>query len=231
MDRYLESLNKFKSIGFNPKERLLLKKIALYIKGDISALRLIDNLSEKNIEFVVMVLNKVINDARKFNRYFIELPKDLNFNVNYPYALYSGDTYRFGLLHNTLKFNGPYSATSYKNKFLAKHFVELTGSFYYPHGSLLVRNDWLKIISKYPFLDSYLFNISKDSKNDYTFDEVSNIVKEKLNYFIDRDFEYFLDDNIKSIRFIEDKRYFDVYRLMDGGVPSFKEVILSRQKR
>ncbi len=231
MDIYLESLNKFKSVGFSPKERLLLKKIALYIKGEISTIRLIDNLSEKNIEFVVMVLNKVVNDAKRFNRYFIELPKDLEFNTTYPYALYSGDTYRFGLLHNTLKFTGPFSATDKKSKFQAKHFVELTGRFYYPHGASIIRNDWLKIISKYPYLDNYLYNISLNYKGKYSFEEIKKYIDSYFNKNINYYFENLLDENIDSIRFIEDKKYFETYNMMDGKVLSFKEAILSRQKR
>ena len=230
MDKYLESLNKFRSICFNPKERLLLKKIALYINGDISTTRLIDNLSEKNIEFVVMVLNKVVNDAKRFNRYYIELPKDLFFNTNYPYAIYSGDSYRFGFLHNTLKFNGPMSITDQKSKYSAKHFVELTGSFYYPHGSRIIRNDWLKIINKYPNLDTYLYNISMNDKIKHSYEETKTYVNNYLKSNIDQNFEYLANENINSIRFIEDKRYFDVYSVMDGRIPSFKEAILRRQK-
>ncbi len=231
MDQYLESLNKFRSLGFNPKERLLLKKIALYIKGDITITRLISNLSEKNIEFVVMVLNKVVNDARKFNHYYIELPKDLNFNINYPYAIYSGETYRYGLLHNTLKFKGPLKETNYKEKFSDKHFAELTGYFYLPYGSTIIKNDWLKIISKYPNLDAYMYNISLNYKNNFSFEDTKNYIKDFLKHNINNHFEYFSDENINSIRFIEDKRYFDVYSVMDGRVPSFKEVILNRNKR
>ena len=231
MDIYLESLNKFKSLAFNPKERLLLKKIALYIKGDISTFRLIDNLSEKNIDFVVMVLNKVVNDARRFNRYFIPLPNDLHFNVDYPYALYSGDVSRFGLFHDTLDFTGPLSLIKCKSKFPAKHFVELTGCFYYPHGTSLVRNDWLKIISKWPYLDTYLYNIGVNSKDRVSFEETKKLVASYLRYYINSDFENFADENIESVRFIEDRRYFDVYKMMDGQVPAFKEVLLSRQKR
>ena len=228
MDRYLESLNKFRSVCLNPKERLLLKKIAFYIKGDISITRLIDNLSEQNIEFVVMVLNKVVNDARRFNRYYIELPKDLEFNTNYPYALYAGDTYRFGFLHNTLKFNGPYSVTNSKNKFSDKHFVELTGRFYYPHGASLIRNDWLKIISKYPNLDFYLYSLNNKIKHSY--EETKMYVNNYLKKNINQNFEYLANENIDSIRFIEDKRYFDVYSVMDGRVCSFKDTILKRNK-
>ena len=230
MNKYLESLAKFKSVCFNPKERLLLKKIALYINGDISTTKLINNLSEKNIEFVVMILNKVVNDARRFNRYFIELPKDLNFNTNYPYALYVGDSYRFGFLNNTLKFSGPLSITEKKSKYSARHFVELTGSFYYPYGARIVRNDWLKIISKYPNLDTYLYNISLNYHQKHLYEETREYIKNYLDNNINRNYEYLLEENINSIRFIEDKRYFDVYSIMDGRVSSFKEAILSRKK-
>ena len=230
MNQYLESLNKFRSVCFNPKERLLLKKIALYINGDISTTKLIDNLSEKNIEFVVFVLNKIVNDARRFNRYYIELPKDLFFNIKYPYAIYSGDYYRFGFLHNTLKFNGPMSITEQKSKYSAKHFVELTGNFYYPYGARIIRNDWLKIISKYPNLDTYLYNISLNDKIRHSYEEIKIYVNNYLRSNIDNKYEYLANENINSIRFIEDKRYFDIYSVMDGQVPSFKETILNRQK-
>ena len=227
MNRYLESLYKYKSICLNPKERLLLKKIALYINGDISTTKLIENLSEKNIEFVVMVLNNVVNDARKFNSYYIELPKNLDFNVKYPYALYAGDTYRFGFIHNTLKFCGPLSIVENKEKYPAKHFAKLTGSFYFPHGTTLNRNDWLKIISKYPNLDAYLYSISCHK---YSFEEMQNYIHKYLDDNINCHLENFLDDNIASIKYLEDKRYFDVYSVMDGKISTFKDVILSRQK-
>ena len=230
MDKYLESLNKIKSVCFNPKERLLLKKIALYINGNISTIELINNLSEKTIEFVVAVLNKVTNDATRSNRYFIEFPKDLDFTVKYPYALFAGDTYRFGFLHNTLKFKGPLKETNYKSKFSAKHFIELTGNFYYPYGLPIIRNDWLKIISKYPNLDTYLYNISLINKNKHTYEEIRKYIKNYLDCNINNNFEYFPNKNIDSIKFVEDKRYFDVYSMMDGRVSSFKEVVLSRQK-
>ena len=198
MNQYLESLAKFKSIGFNPKER---------------------------------ILNTVVNDARKFNRYYIELPKDLEFRTKYPYAIYAGDTYRFGLLHNTLKIKGPLSCTENKSIISSKRFIELTGCFYYPNGVSIIRNDWLKIISKYPNLDTYLYNLSLNSREKYSFEDAKKRFDKYLNSNINYYFENLLEENINSIRFIEDKRYFDVYSVMDGRVPSFKEVILSRQKR
>ena len=229
MNEYLKSLNKFKSICFTPKERILLKKIALYINGDISITELIENLSEKHIEFVVMVLNKVANDAKRNNRYFIELPNDLDFNVSYPYSLYRGDTKRFGLLHNTLEFEGP--KIFRVKKVDSKHFLELTGRFYYPYGIAIIRNDWLKILSKYPYLADYLYKISLNSMKKYSLEEVKKYVDDYLNTNINNHFENLLDENINSIRFVEDKRYFDVYSVMDGRATSFDKMVLTKKKR
>ena len=78
--------------------------------------------------------------------------------MSYPYSLYRGDTKRFGLLHNTLEFEGP--KIFRVKKVDSKHFLELTGRFYYPYGTAIIRNDWLKILNKYPYLADYLYKIS-----------------------------------------------------------------------
>lgn len=217
MDKYIESLNKFKSICYTPKERLLLKKIALYVNGVISITDLISNLSEKNIEFVVFVLNKIANDAERELKYYIELPINSNFDSNYPYAIWVGNTSKFGVFHDELVFNGP---MNFKKKYNSKEFAEINGDFSFPNGVLMKKSDWLKILCLNDDLIIDMYHVFNKKENYLIF-------RENVKNYLERNM---VDANdLGKICFIKDNNYFSLYKVMDGKTGSFKDTILSRK--
>ena len=222
MEKYLESLAKFKSIGFSLKERLLLKKIGLYIEGKITITNLIANLSEKNIEFIVLVLNKIAIDGEKSLRYYIELPKNINFDSNYDYAIWAGNTTRFGLFHNELMFRGP---RVNDKKVDSRDFLEVSGDINFPNGLLISRNDWLRLLSKCPDLDTYMYSSFKKCRESYS--EFSSNIKGYLKNNINL-LEKVSNDELNNVEYKVNKNYFNVYKVMDGKTGSFKDVVLNR---
>ncbi len=223
MDKYLVSLEKFKSVCFTPKERLLLKKIALYIKDEITMSDLIANLSEKNVEFVVFVLNKIAIDCERSLKYYVELPCDRFFNHKYPYAIWAGNTKRFGFFHNELEFQGPMVKSS--GKYNSENFMEINGDFYLPNGLIINRNEWLKILKNNPNLMTYMYKSLRNERSNF-FDfssEVKNYLDSNINFGESNNGQY-----IDNISYEENKNYFNIYNVMDGKTGSFKKIILNR---
>ena len=222
MNDYLKSLAKFKSIGFSLKERLLLKKIGLYIEGKITINNLITNLNENNIEFIVFVLNKIAIDGEKKLKYYIELPINVSFESKYDYAIWAGYVSKFGLFHNTLKFNGPLVNDK---KYDSRDFIEVVGDFNFPNGLLITRNDWLRILNRCPNFATYMYRFYDKKKESYS--EFSNNIRVYLNNNINL-LENVSNDELNKVDFKVNKNYFNLYKIMDGKTGSFEDVVLNR---
>lgn len=248
MQKYLAFLDRI-SLNVKENQLYLIDLLRQFILGKISDYELCNSLNSEDVFTFCTLMNKVL-DCNFSNdvRYFIELPRDRDFNTMLSKGIFAGKTLSYGIDHDLLKVVGPSFVKLQADIFDTTSFTEIKGNFSnIPNGAMISTRDWFKVISKYPDLYDYILNsydnipfrlnsdIFSCPSYYYSHHDLENKIKEGLNkvdkviprihwYAYSSQIEL-SDEVINSIRFVIQESFVTVCDIEDCNLGTFKELV------
>ena len=200
MQDYIETLKKINSVALTPKERLLKKRIELYIRKQIEPNDILITTSLKEIEFTVFCLNKILNEEKE--KYLIKLP-----TKQFPdLYIYHAQTKRIGL------FNTYYEINLHNNNIHSRNindtnYAEIIGNLNFPTGTPINLEEYLTIMAQ-------TLNFPPAQFEPINFKDIDYLTKDQLASIKLKD---------RNLALVNDINFYE------GNLPTFEELVQKRE--
>ena len=161
MQKYLDFLDS-SAIDINEDYLYLINLLRKFVLGKISPYNLTHSVKDDDFFVFYVLINQLVRFNYRVVRYFIELPKDKNFQTNYPKGIFAANTISYGVNNiDLLELVGPsfMRIKTHLETFDSISYTEITGNFSsIPNGAMISTSDYFRIIIKYEELFNYMIN-------------------------------------------------------------------------
>ncbi len=223
----------------------LFQYILRYIKEEISMEELVKIIPSTSWNDMVHIINKIINYKSEHVAYYIEVPRDINFNTISKKAIIKARLDSPSLYYNLLEVLGPRGFLNSSKNFVDSRYLMITGDFGLNFdGTILSFKDYVRIFANSDFIYKLMYDLMNDSVlyftkgiekvdmetvREKTDETISKALKGEINnqrdWYLKEMAKDMDTDLINSIRFVFPKEYITLSDIYEGNFKTFRELI------